>query len=118
MIKNFLGLIAGYIIFVITSVLLFKLSGNNAHAHAAFGFQLFTALYGIVFSILSGFVSQLIVNKKNLSINYELAVLIAGFATFSFFKAEGSHWTQLLAIFIFAPVSILGGVLYLRKKKY
>ena len=116
MVKNFIAIITGYAIFVLTSLLLFNLSKHNAHAPATIRFQIFTAVYGIVFSILSGFVSQLIANKKNLSINYGLAILIAGFATFSFFKADGSHWTQLLAIFIFAPISILGGVFYLRRK--
>ncbi len=115
MFKNFIAIIIGYAIFVITSLLLFKFSGNNAHAEATIGFQIFTAFYGVIFSILSGLVAQLIANRKNLSINYGLAVLIAGFATFSFFKASGSHWTQLLAIFLFAPISILGGVFYLRR---
>jgi hypothetical protein len=45
-----------------------------------------------------------------------LLFIIAGFATFSFLKANGSHWTQLLAIFIFAPISVLGGWFY--KKRY
>lgn len=114
MIKRILAIIAGYAIFVISSILLFQISGQNAHAPASIDFQLFTAFYGGVFSILSGFISHLIASKKNLRINYALAVLIAAFATFSLFKSEGSHWTQLLAIFLFPPISILGGWLYLR----
>ena len=115
MIKRLLAIVAGYAVFVITSLLLFNLSGQDPHATATIGFQIFTAGYGIIFSILSGFVAQLIKNEKNLSINYDLMVIMIGFATFSFFKADGTHWTQLFAIFIFAPVSILGGVFYLRK---
>jgi small neutral amino acid transporter SnatA (MarC family) len=85
MLKNFIAISVGYAIFVISSILLFKLSGKNAHAPATIGFQIITACYGIAFSIISGFVSQLIGNKKTLVINYILAFIIAGFATFSFF---------------------------------
>ncbi len=38
--------------------------------------------------------------------------VIAGFAAFSFFKSTGNHWTQITAIVVFAPVSILGGLFY------
>ncbi len=117
MIKKILSVIVGYAIFVVGSLLLFQLSGQNAHAEATLNFQLITAVYGTAFSFLSGLVVPLIAKSKNLTLNYILAFVLAGFATFSFFKAEGSHWTQLMAIVIFAPTSILGGLYYLRRNK-
>ncbi|RDC55507.1 hypothetical protein DU508_14565 [Pedobacter chinensis] len=115
MIRKILGLIAGYFVFVITSLALFKASGNNPHADPTNIFVIFTAIYGILFSIVSGFVTQLIAKTKSLNINYILALIIAGFAAFSLFKSTGNHWTQILAIFIFAPVSILGGLFHIKK---
>jgi hypothetical protein len=109
MTRKILGIIVGYAIFVISSLLLFKVSGQTPHADATIRFMILTAAYGAVFSFISGFVSPFIAKTKDLKLNYVLAIIIAGFATFSFFKATGNHWTQLLAIFIFAPVSILGG---------
>jgi CDP-diglyceride synthetase len=116
MIRKILSIIAGYAIFVVTSLALFKLSGQNPHANPTTSFLIITIIYGAVFSFVSGLVTQLIAKTANLKVNYILAFIIAGFATFSFFKSEGNHWTQLLAIFIFAPVSILGGLFY--KKRY
>jgi len=78
--------------------------------------MLLTAVYGAVFSFISGLATNFISKANNLKVNYILALVIAGFATFSYFKASGSHWTQILAIFIFAPVSIVGGLFYLRRK--
>jgi RsiW-degrading membrane proteinase PrsW (M82 family) len=112
MIKKILGVIIGYAIFVVTSLLLFKLSGQNPHDQATIPFKIFTAIYGAVFSFVSGFVLQVIAKTKNLNLNYILAFIIAGFATFSLIKSDGSHWTQLFAIIIFAPISILGGLLF------
>jgi len=116
MVQKILSVIAGYAIFVITSLALFKLSAQDPHADPTFVFVTITILYGAVFSFIAGLVTQLIARTKNLKINYVLASVIAGFAAFSFFKSTGNHWTQLIAILIFAPVSILGGLFY--NKRY
>lgn len=117
MIRKILGVIAGYGIFVVSSLVFFNVSGQNPHAEATFEFQILTAVYGAVFSILGGYVLQLIARTKKLTTNYVLAIVIAAFATFSLIKADGSHWTQFVAIAIFAPVSVLGGFFYIVRKK-
>ena len=117
MINKISGIIIGYTTFVVTSLALFKFSGQDPHGQATTSFQILTAIYGIAFSFLSGLVLQFIAKTNNLTLNYILAVIIAGFATFSLIKADGSNWTQLLAIFIFAPVSILGGFFYIKQNK-
>jgi uncharacterized membrane protein len=115
MIRKILGVIVGYAIFVATSLALFKLAGQDPHGQATTNFQILTAVYGAVFSFFSGLVLQLIAKTKNLNLNYILAFIIAAFATFSLIKSVGSHWTQLLAITIFAPISIIGG-LFINKR--
>jgi hypothetical protein len=110
MIRKILAVFAGYFIFVVTSLALFKISGQDPHGQATPTFKILTAVYGVIFAFLSGLVLKLIARTKNLNLNYILAFIIAGFAAFSLVKSEGSHWTQLFAIFIFAPVSISGGL--------
>ena len=112
MIRKVLSIIAGYAIFVATSLVLFKVSRQDPHSDPTTFFVILTTIYGAVFSFVAGLVTQTIGRVTNLKLNYILAFIIAGFAAFSFFKSEGNHWTQLLAIFIFAPVSILGGLFY------
>ena len=115
MIRKILSIIAGYAIFVISSLALFKLSGQAPHADPGSSFVIVTILYGALFSFISGLAVQLIARANNLRLNYILAFIIAGFAAFSLFKTSGNHWTQLLAIFVFAPVSVLGGLYYTRR---
>ncbi|HSD13038.1 MAG TPA: hypothetical protein VLB74_00165 [Flavobacterium sp.] len=117
MIRNILGIIAGYAVFVATSLALFKLSGQNPHGQASISFQILAAIYGAFFSFLSGLVLNLFAKNTTLTSNFILAFIIAGFAAFSLIKADGSHWTQLLAVFIFAPVSIIGGLFYIKRNK-
>ncbi len=116
MIRKILGVIAGYVIFVVSALAFFKQSGHAPHADPTINFAILTAIYGAVFSFLSGLVVQLIARTNDLKVNYILALIISGFALFSLLKSTGNHWTQIQAIFIFAPVSILGGLLYLRRK--
>ncbi len=116
MIRKILSVIAGYAIFVVTSLSLFKISGQKPHSDPTNLFVILTAIYGTFFSFIAGLVTQLLSKTRNLKVNYILAFIIAGFATFSLLKSEGSHWTQLLAIFIFAPVSISGGFFYNKRQ--
>lgn len=115
MIKQILGVILGYAVFVITSIFLFKFSGVNPHEDASKLFMVLTFVYGTFFSFISGIVAQAIAGTKNLKVNYILFVIMDGFAAFSLFKSGGSCWTQLLAIFIFAPVSVLGGLFWIKR---
>lgn len=112
MIRTILSVIAGYAIFVATSLAFFKIMKQDPHSLPTTYFIVLTTIYGVVISFVAGLITQLLSRTANLKINFVLAFIIAGFATFSFFKTDGNHWTQLLAIFIFAPVSILGGLLY------
>ena len=111
MIRNILAVIAGYLIFAISSVLLFTLTSHKPHAEASTAFKIITIIYGVFFFVIAGFVVQLIARQKTLALNYILALVIFIFATISLITATGTHWTQLFAMFIFAPVSVLGGYL-------
>ncbi|TCD11099.1 hypothetical protein EZ449_06290 [Pedobacter frigidisoli] len=111
MIRKILGVIIGYAIFVVSSLLLFKISGQKPHSDAKNLFIIFTAIYGALFSVIAGYFTQFTSQTKNLNVNHILAIIIAGFAAFSLLESDGNHWTQILGIVIFAPISILGGML-------
>jgi hypothetical protein len=116
-VRNVLAVIAGYAVFVISTVLLFQLTGIDPHADPSIGIIALTIIYGVVFSFLGGLLAQLISGAGRLTINYVLAVIMAGFAVFSLFKASGNHYSQWAAIFLFAPASLFGGKAWLKKMK-
>jgi uncharacterized membrane protein len=115
-IRKILAVIVSYIIFAASAVLLFNLTGQKPHADATVIFKIITAVYGAFFSVLSGLILQLIVRTKSLTLNFVLAFIMAAFAAVSLLTSSGSHWTQLFAIIFFAPASLLGGVIYLKRK--
>jgi hypothetical protein len=113
--RTIVGFILGYAIFVVSAVLLFRLSGVDPHADPGIGFMILTMVYGIAFGFLGGLVAQAISGTRQLTVNYILSGIMAGFAAFSLFKTTGNHYSQIAAIFLFAPVSVLGGLLYIRR---
>ncbi len=114
--KSIIAVIAGYAVFVISALLLFQLSGVDPHADPSWTLMLSTVIYGIVFSFIGGILTQVISKSGKLTVNYVLSAIIAGFAAFSLFKTTGNHYSQLAAIFLFAPASLLGGISYLKKR--
>ena len=117
MIRKILAILAGYVIFVIAALLLFQLSGVDPHSDPSTLFLIGVIACGMGSSLTGGIVAQLIAKDKELTVNYILALVIAGFATFSYFKTTGNHYSQTAAIFLFAPFSILGGYFAIKKNK-
>jgi hypothetical protein len=117
MIRNIVAVILGYALFAISAVLLFRFAGIDPHKNPSIGFIILTIGYGLLFSFLGGLVTQLISGASKLTVTFVLAGIMAGFATFSLFKTTGNHYSQLAAIFLFAPAALLGGFTYLRKLK-
>ena len=108
--RNILGVVFGYLLFAVSAVLLFALSGIDPHVDAGFGTMAIVVLFGAIFSFAGGFVAKLIADGGTMMVNYVLALLTAGFAAFSLIKSPGSHYTQISAIVIFAPLSFVGGL--------
>ena len=116
-VRNVLGVIVGYLIFAVSAVLLFNLSGIDPHADTTVGTVALVIVFGAVFAFAGGYLTKLIVTTKTLIANYALAIIMASFAAFSFFKSPGNHYTQIAAIFLFAPLSLVGGFLRHRSEK-
>ena len=58
MIRKIIGVITGYAIFVVSALLLFKLSGQKPHDDPSVIFMIITAAHGLLFSFIGGFVCQ------------------------------------------------------------
>ena len=109
-VRNIAAVIVGYLIFAVSAVLLFNVSGIDPHAEAGLMTKFGVIVFGCVFSFIGGYVAKFIAATDSLTVNIVLAVLMAVFAAFSFFKSPGEHYTQIAAIFLFAPASLLGGI--------
>ncbi|HEX3101402.1 MAG TPA: hypothetical protein VHQ01_06420, partial [Pyrinomonadaceae bacterium] len=109
--RNIAGVIVGYLIFAVAAVMLFGISGTDPHADAGSGTMTMVILCGGAFAFVGGYVAKLIASTRTMIANFVLALIMAGFAAFSLFMSAGNHYTQIAAIFLFAPLSLFGGFL-------
>jgi hypothetical protein len=105
-----LAVVAGYLIFAVSAVLLFHLTNIDPHSPAALGFKALTVAYGFVFAFLGGFVAGRIGRRTDLGCGIVLALLIALGATISMIARPGAGalWTQTAALTLCAPASLAG----------
>ena len=115
--RIFLAVVAGYLIFAVSAVLLFHLTNIDPHSPAALGFKVLTMAYGLVFALASGFVAGRIGRRTDLLCGIALALVIALGATISMLARPGAGalWTQTAALILFAPASLVGG--WIRRKR-
>jgi ABC-type transport system involved in multi-copper enzyme maturation permease subunit len=115
--RSFLSIVAGYLVFSITAVLLFRISGVNPHQSPTMEFIIGSIVYGVFFAGLGGYVSAAIARRKELTHALVVAGIIAVIAIVSIILApkEGVLWSELATLLLMAPAAGLGG--YLRSRR-
>ena len=115
--RTLLAVVAGYLIFAGSAVLLFHLTAIDPHSPAALGFKAFTMAYGLAFAFLGGFVAGRIARRTDLVCGVALALVIALGATISMIARPGAGalWTQTAALLLCAPASFAGD--WIRRKR-
>ena len=104
--RHIFGFLAGYLISLVSSILLFRVSGHDPGVPAGAGFVLLTAIYGVAFAFLGGWVAARI---GNFSTGCAVAGMIAVLSLVAFFTDIGaSHWAQIISFFLMAPAAVVG----------
>ncbi|MCX6132370.1 MAG: hypothetical protein NTU47_01040 [Ignavibacteriales bacterium] len=117
--RSFLAILVGYLVFAVSAVAMFQLSGVDPHQQPGVGFMIGSTIYGVVFAISGGYVSAAIAARKQLMHAGIVAAIIAVAALISIFAQPGfpTHWSQITAIVFMAPSAVLGGWLRERQVK-
>jgi nitrate/nitrite transporter NarK len=114
-IKGFYGVVAGYLLFAVSTVLLFKISDVDP-GNASISFRIYSSIYGSIFALLGGFTSAVIAGRREVFHAAIVGTLLFVVATISLITAPGDHWSQWVTILIFVPLSIAGGYIQTRRR--
>jgi hypothetical protein len=116
-VRTILGVLAGDLIFIGTSALLFYFTQTDPHAPAAVGFIFLCALCGIAFALLGGFVAGKISARPDLITGLLLAAIIAipAIITAITRPGQGAIWSQMAALLLMSPAALFGD--WLRKSR-
>jgi hypothetical protein len=115
--RGFLSIVAGYFVFSITAVLLFRISGVNPYQSPAIEFIIGSIVYGVFFAGLGGYVCATIARRKEFMHALAVAGIIAVIAIVSIILApkDGQLWSELATLLLMVPAAGLGG--YLRSRQ-
>jgi hypothetical protein len=108
-VRSLFAVVAGYLVFGLSAVILFPVAGVDPHAHASTGFKVVSIVWGVVFALGAGFFAAKLAPRRPLWHAGMVAALVGLGATVSLIGAGGTKWTQIAAIVSTMPSVILGG---------
>ena len=108
-VRSLFAVVAGYLVFGLSAVILFQVAGVDPHAQSSTGFKIFSIVWGIAFALGAGFFAAKLAPRRPLCHAGIVAALVAVAATVSVIGMSGTKWTQLAAIVFTTPSVILGG---------
>lgn len=110
-------MVAGYVVFALSAVLIFQLTGRDPHADAPLTFKIATVVWGAVFALVAGFLAgHVSVRRPSAHAAGVAAVIAAGAIVSMLADPSGARWSQLAAVVVMAPCAWLGGLFAGREK--
>lgn len=109
--RSIAAVILGYLMFALSAVLSFRISGQAPHAPAPFGIMLAHILVGVVAAFAGGYVAALLAGRKPAAHGIAVALLLALGAAVSLVSTigHGAIWSQVAALLVMAPGAAFGG---------
>lgn len=106
----------GYLVFALSAVALFQLSGRDSHAPQPLGFETGAVVFGMVFAALGGYLAARVAATRPRAHAGGVAVVLALGAGVSLVMSPGAGatWSQWTALLLMAPSAYLGGHLVMR----
>lgn len=117
--RSLVAVVGGYLIFVLSAVALFQLSGRNPHATQPLWFVTASAVYGMAFAALGGFAAARMAPTRALLHACSVAAIMALGAVASLVASPSTDasWSQWTALALMAPSACLGGRVATRARR-
>jgi hypothetical protein len=114
--RSVIAIVAGYLVFGLSSAILFRVGGQDPHLLPTPGFFLCSVVYGTAFAAAGGYLAARLAPRRPLMHAAILAVFLAAgaLAAIAFERSAGSIWSQLLVLFVMTPAALGGGYLRVR----
>lgn len=117
--KSFLAVLTGYLVFGVSAIFLFAVTGTDPQQEPELGFRIWSTVYGVLFALAGGYSAARIAGKNEVAHAGAVACILVVIATVSLIAqpGQGSLWSQIAALGFMTPATILGGVLRARQVK-
>jgi hypothetical protein len=106
-----LGVVAGYVLFVLATIVLFMVTGREVHEDATIPFMIVATIYGMVAALVAGLIATAISGRTDPRAGAILGGVIAFGAMISMLTvpAGANMRPMIAALVLMAPMAWLGG---------
>ena len=108
------GVIAGYVFFVLATLMLFAVAAQEPHEAMSFAFAATATVYGVVMAFIGGLIAAGIARRPGAATLVAVLLVIAALASIFTVPEGGSHVSMIAAIVFMAPAAAAGGWFYRR----
>ncbi len=112
MLRSVVGVVVGYLVFAVSALAMFRLSGRDPHEVQDTAFAVLSIVGGSAFSFAGGYLAGVIAGRKARLHGGAVGAIVALGATASILAqpGAGSKWSQVAAVALMAPAALAGGV--------
>jgi hypothetical protein len=105
------GIVVGYLTFAVGAVLIFALSGRDAHAAVSPWFLAVSVVAGVILALGAGYIAGRVARRADNLAGIAVASIIAlgAVVSLAFSPGGGAIWSQLAALVLMAPAAVVGG---------
>jgi len=103
------GVVVGYLVFALSAYAFLLVSQRTPEANPTPIFMTVNIMYGIAAGTLAGWVAGRVVGRTETTHGILLAAVIAIVALGSYLFAASFRWSEMLTMFVYAPMAAVGG---------
>jgi hypothetical protein len=102
------GVALGYVVFAVSAIAIFLLTGHDPHGPASAAFKVGSSIYGMAFAALGGYLATRLARTPTAGTS--VGVVIAALAALSVvLDRQGVWWSQVAALALMAPSAAIAG---------
>lgn len=111
MTRSIVAVVAGYLVFGISSAALFAATGRDPHVFPSIGFLVGSVVYGCAVAAAGGYLAARLADRRGLLHAGVVAAIIGGIAIASMIIdwRAGSVWSEVTVVGLMAPSALAGG---------
>ena len=111
--RSVVAIVVGYLIFALSAVALFQLTGQRPHEAADPMFILTSVVYGFVFAVIAGYISARLAPRhpRRHAAAVGLVIAVGAILSLAMSGSNTESWSQVAAIMFMAPGAVAAGAL-------